>query len=137
MKRGGPLARRTQLNRTRFRHTRPEEGSRREIIQLLDAEVRRIVHGRDRVCVTCGGNDKLEVSHYYRRGHMMLRWDLRNVALQCQHENQSHPMSKAYHTYMQTKYLPSTLNELEHLANDQGKLDDTQLQDLLMELCFQ
>jgi 5-methylcytosine-specific restriction endonuclease McrA len=42
-------------------------------------------------CYTCGFNtgiiDDLQVGHYMSRRHMHLRWDLRNVRMQCAHCN--------------------------------------------------
>ena len=49
----------------------------------LDSVVRKIVRARDKVCVTCGYDDTLQVSHYISRTHISTRWDLRNCNLQC------------------------------------------------------
>jgi len=49
----------------------------------LDAIIRKIVRVRDKVCITCGCDDTLQVSHYISRTHISTRWDLRNCNLQC------------------------------------------------------
>lgn len=57
--------------------------SLKRITKQLDDIVRKIVRERDKVCVTCGFSDTLQVSHYISRTHISTRWDLRNCNLQC------------------------------------------------------
>tara|TARA_R100001594_G_C4011953_1_gene257178 strand:- start:817 stop:1200 length:384 start_codon:yes stop_codon:yes gene_type:complete len=61
----------------------PIKTTLKSITKRLDDIVRKIVRSRDKVCITCGYNDTLQVSHYISRTHISTRWDLKNCNLQC------------------------------------------------------
>lgn len=118
--------------------TKPRAGSRRELIRQLDDEVRRIVRARDVSCVTPSTFSKcfgpLEVSHYLRRGYQSIRWDLRNVHLQCRFHNQEHSKTGInYRIFMFMRYGNGVIDELEWTRRD-PKLSDADLQNLLADL---
>jgi hypothetical protein len=90
------LAHRTRLRRTMMRTTKPKAGSRREIVRELDKLVRLIVIPRDGHCVTCYAVKNLQVSHFFSRRYLAIRWDLDNVHAMCgscnlRHNDNQHP----------------------------------------------
>lgn len=117
--------------------SKPRAGSRRELVRLLDDEVRRIVRARDVTCVTpdayCFG--PLEISHYFRRGFQRIAWDLRNTNLQCQFHNQLHNTNRPpYMIYMVNHYGPGVYEELEASRQNQTPLTYSELETKLEEL---
>jgi 5-methylcytosine-specific restriction endonuclease McrA len=109
-------------------------GSRAWLIEQLDAQVRRIVRARDKVCVTCGSRFNLEVSHFYPRWFLSIRFDLRNCNLQCQtpcHRAHHVEHSKAYENYLKRTYGNGVIAELNARRQSLVKLSDSDLEDLL------
>ena len=127
------LQRRTYIERTPFVTRTPEPGSHADLVAALDAQVRRIVRTRDRVCVKCGSRSRLEVSHFVARWHLHVRWDLRNVALMCRNCHRAYHAgtSTAYQRFMKKVWGQPVINELRALAQCKVKVRDDQLQDAL------
>lgn len=84
----------------------------------LDVVTSRIVRRRDPFCVTCGESrpELLTCSHFYRRGHMAIRFDLRNCNTQCAECNQLHNTNTIpYNDYFLERYGLPVMAELYEL----------------------
>ena len=55
--------------------------NRQKLIEANDDLFREIIRVRDKVCQKTGKTDNLQVSHYWTRGNLRVRWDLDNACL--------------------------------------------------------
>jgi Bacteriophage Lambda NinG protein len=110
-------------------------GSRAWLIDELDAQVRRIVRARDVVCVTCGSRFNLEVSHFFPRWFLSIRFDLTNCNLQCVlcHRKFHQKKSTAYERYMRRTYGQAGIDSLNARRQSLVKLSDSDLSELLSQ----
>lgn len=129
------IRRRSYMRRTPFRTTPPRPDSLRAVVADLDAEVRRIVKKRDKVCVTCGDSAPclLEVSHFISRRYLNTRFDLSNCNLQCRncHKKFHLGQSRKYHTYMIARYGREVLGKLYETRLSMAKPSAAELRTLL------
>ena len=107
----------------------------------LDSIIRKIVRARDGVCVTCGYDDTLQVSHYISRTHISTRWDLRNCNLQCAkcHLKDYHGgFALPYQNHLLRKYKKDIIEVLETLgrktAHEVGLAKYHQREELYLKL---
>lgn len=99
------------------------KGERRKFSQsertLLEAELDKVcsefVRKRDLACVTCGTDQELTCSHFYKRSIQFLRYDVKyNLNTQCLHCNGSHNQDRtAYTNYMRDKHGDNVLETLK------------------------
>lgn len=113
----------------------PPEGTRARVKWELDREVSKKVRARDKKCVTCGTRRNLTCSHYFKRGFMNTRFDLRNCNAQCARCNKLHNrVPWPYRNYMEKKYGQAVIDELFALRNSRAKVETWQMAELLEEL---
>ena len=98
--------------------------SRKGLERKLQSLMREIVIIRDKKCVTCpiwrellsswNVNDPiLQAGHYYSRGAKSIKYDLRNVHLQCKTCNARHRFQQeAFTLYLNRKFGTKWLDEL-------------------------
>lgn len=122
----------------------PVKKTLKSITNKLDNVVRKIVRLRDEVCVTCGFNDTLQVSHYISRTHISTRWSLVNCNLQCAscHLRDFHGgFVVNYQKYLISKHgdgiIESLENEGRKLACDVGLSKYYQREELFKSLSQQ
>jgi hypothetical protein len=110
-------------------------GSRAWLIEQLDAQVRRLVRARDKVCVTCGSRFNLEISHFYPRWFLSIRFDLTNCNLQCVicHRKFHEKKTTAYARYMKRTYGQVGIDALNARRQSLVKLSDSELEELLSQ----
>ena len=126
------LSRRAYMSRSRLVERAPEDGSRKWLIAELDRLTSMIVRGRDGRCVTCGGAQGLQCSHFYSRRYLSVRFDLRNCNAMCSACNRRHNRDRRpYERYMRKAYGPGVVAELDELRLSLEKVTDEQLRDLL------
>jgi hypothetical protein len=92
---------------------------RKRLEDALDKACREYVLLRDEKCILCGSIEVLHNSHYIRRGHHCVRWDLRNQNAMCQrcHFKHHHGYEYLYAEFMHRKYGDAIMDELARLAN--------------------
>lgn len=110
----------------------------------LDTLVSQIVRLRDRYCRTChiavefnadGLPVTLTCSHFIRRGHHSVRWDLRNCNCQCMGCNQYNDRDpKPYRIFMLEKYGKKVVAELEEASFRTKSFSRADLEELGAEL---
>lgn len=96
----------------------------------LQALMRKIVILRDKECVTCpiwreilpngwnSNSDILQAGHYYARGAKSIKYDLRNVHLQCRTCNSKHRFQQeAFTIYILRKLGKEGLEQLTRDKN--------------------
>ena len=126
------LCRRTYMSRSRLVERAPEEGSRKWLIAELDRLTSIIVRKRDKRCVTCGGAQGLQCSHFYSRRYLSVRFDLRNCNAMCSACNRRHNRDrKPYERYMRKTYDPAVILELDQLRSSLEKVTEEELAELL------
>src|SRR3990167_1611492 len=91
--------------------------TRKGLERKLDKLIREIVFLRDASCVTCPiwkeikpefvGSPIMQPGHYFTRGALSVKWDLRNVYKQCKTCNFLHQ----YHREILAKHVLDTLGE--------------------------
>src|SRR3990167_4330660 len=97
--------------------------SRKGFERVLQSLLRDIVILRDKGCVTCPIWQKiisgyrtsptLQAGHYFSRGAKSVKYDLRNVACQCQHCNSLHRYRKeAFTIYLIDKLCKEGFEQL-------------------------
>ena len=129
------LARRRVLHRSPFEVRPPEVGSRRWLVAELDRLTSLIVRRRDRRCVTCGEARGLQCSHFYSRRYLQTRFDLRNCHAMCAGCNRRHNTDPTeYLCFMNERYGPGVVAELERLWRSNRKVTDDELLRALEEL---
>lgn len=89
---------------------------------LADRLVSYIVILRDLRCTTCGGSGNLQAGHFFSRGPLNTKWDLRNVYCQCggcniEHEHNSEPLRRV----LVRAHGEEVLAELERNYNKTAK----------------
>ena len=99
------------------------KGERRKLSQSertqLEAELDRVssefLRLRDTVCVTCGIDQELTCSHFYKRSLQFLRYDVKyNLNCQCKNDNEAHNQDRtAYTNYMLEKHGENVLETLK------------------------
>lgn len=113
----------------------PPKGERWRLIWELDREVSRVVRARDKRCVTCGTRKGLTCSHYFKRGFMWTRFDLRNCNAQCSRCNKRQNTNPApYRAYMVFRYGEEVIAELAALRERKEKFESWQMETLLGQL---
>lgn len=129
------LSRRLFLSRSPFMVRPLETGSRRWLIAELDKYTGLIVRRRDRVkCATCGQRRNLQCSHFYSRRYLATRFDLRNCNGMCAACNRRHNHdASAYLEFMNERYGPAVIAELDALRTNPRKVSDEELRQLLEE----
>jgi hypothetical protein len=126
------LTRRSYLSRSGFYKKPLEVGSRKWLIAELDKYTSIIVRRRDRRCVTCGSRRNLQCSHFYSRRYLAIRFDLVNCNAMCGFCNRRHNRDPfPYVAYMQAKYGPEAVEELNRLRASHRKVTDDELRQLL------
>ncbi len=122
------LTRRSYLSRSGFYNKPLEPGSRKWLIAELDKYTSIIVRRRDRRCVTCGGRRSLQCSHFYSRRYLATRFDLRNCNAMCASCNRRHNSDPTeYLRFMNERYGPDVVAELDGLRSDTRKVTDEEL----------
>jgi hypothetical protein len=125
------LARRAYMSRSPLVERPPEEGSRKWLAEL-DRLTSLIVRRRDVRCVTCGGAQGLQCSHFYSRRYLNIRFDLRNCNAMCSACNRKHNHDRRpYERYMRKTYGPTVITELDRLRLSLEKVTDEELDKLL------
>lgn len=120
------------IERTPFVTKRREPGSILELSDQLDDEVRRIIRGRDRWCVTCGTTKQLEVSHFFSRRHQHIRFDLQNCNAQCRTCNRLHNRNRTpYEKFFKLRYGQKVIDQLDVRRRDMRKVTVDELRELL------
>jgi hypothetical protein len=120
------------MSRARLVERAPEEGSRKWLIAELDRLTSIIVRKRDKRCVTCGGAQGLQCSHFYSRRYLSVRFDLRNCNAMCSACNRRHNRDrKPYERYMRKTYDPAVILELDQLRSSLEKVTEEELAELL------
>lgn len=113
------LSRRAFMSRSRLAARPPEEVSRRWLVAELDRYTSLIVRRRDGRCVTCGGVQGLQCSHFYSRRYLSIRFDLRNCNAMCAGCNRRHNRDRQpYERYMLKRYGAGVIAELDKLRID-------------------
>jgi hypothetical protein len=126
------LIRRSFLSRSGFYKKLLEPGSRKWLIAELDKYTSIIVRRRDRRCVTCSGRRNLQCSHFYSRRYLAIRFNLVNCNAMCGFCNRRHNSNPfAYMRYMQAKYGPEAVEELNDLRSSRRKVTDDELRQTL------
>ena len=94
------------------------------LIRNLQKLMREIVILRDKECVTCpiwrelhgkwqSNSDVLQAGHYYSRGARSVKYDLRNVHLQCKTCNGKHRFQpEAFKLYLLRKFGSEWMEQL-------------------------
>ena len=92
---------------------------RKRLEDKLDKACREYVLRRDRKCILCGSMDVLQNSHYIKRGHHALRWNLYNQHAMCRrcHFRHHHGYEYLYAEFMHKTYGQDVMDELTRLAN--------------------
>jgi len=92
---------------------------RKRLEEALDKACREYVLARDEKCILCGSIDVLQNSHYIRRGHHSVRWDLRNQHAMCKrcHYKHHNGYEYLYAEFMHKTYGDEVMEELTALAN--------------------
>jgi hypothetical protein len=92
---------------------------RKRLEEALDKACREYVIARDEKCILCGSTDVLQNSHYIRRGHHRIRWDLRNQHAMCKrcHYKHHNGYEYLYAEFMHKTYGDEVMEELTALAN--------------------
>ena len=126
------LGRRSFLSRSPFTLKPLERSSRRWLIAELDKYTSLIVRRRDRRCVTCGSRQALQCSHFYSRHYLTIRFDLRNCNGMCSTCNRRHNSdATAYQRFMNERYGPAVVAELDGMRISMRKVSDEELLKLL------
>jgi hypothetical protein len=119
------LTRRSYLSRSGFYKKPLEPGSRKWLIAELDKYTSIIVRRRDRRCVTCGSPRNLQCSHFYSRRYLLIRFDLTNCNAMCGSCNRRHNFDPfPYMAFMQEKYGPEAVEELNARRDSRRKVTD-------------
>ena len=122
------LPRRRVLHRSPFIEKPAEVGSRRWLVAELDRLTSLVVRRRDHACVTCGDARGLQCSHFYSRRHLAVRFDLRNCNAMCVDCNRRHNSDPAaYLDFMNSRYGPEAVAELDELRTSMSKVTDEEL----------
>lgn len=125
------LTRRAYLSRSGFFDKPHEVGSRKWLIAELDKYTSIIVRRRDRRCVTCGTWRNLQCSHFYSRRYLATRFNLINCNAMCGRCNRRHNTDPLpYMGYMQKKYGPEAVAELNDLRMSICKVTDEELRQM-------
>lgn len=107
-------------------------GSRKWLVAELDRLTSLIVRRRDGRCVTCGGAQGLQCSHFYSRRHLNIRFDLRNCNAMCSACNRRHNRNRRpYERYMRKTYGAAAVAELDSLRAGLEKVTDEALSEML------
>ena len=126
------LSRRAYMSRSRLVERSPEEGSRKWLVAELDRLTSLIVRKRDKRCVTCGGAQGLQCSHFYSRRYLSVRFDLRNCNAMCAGCNRRHNRDRRpYERYMLKTYGSGVTAKLDGLRMGLEKVTDEELGELL------
>lgn len=97
------------------------------LTKKADAVFSKFIRDRDAVelkgkCCTCG-KEGTQAGHYISRRYKVLRWDVRNVALQCSRCNcWEAGASDEFALFLVNKYGIDILNELHYLKMTPFKL---------------
>jgi hypothetical protein len=119
---------RTGLQRSDFKTTRPRKDSRRALKDDLDRIFSLFIRLRDGSCVLCGSTQNLECSHFHGRGNPALRFHPLNAHACCQSCNQAHNDNREPYTKFYLRlYGQNALNALEEINRDYHKADDSEL----------
>jgi hypothetical protein len=100
---------------------RREKTEYQVLVAQLDDLVSQIVHLRDKnTCVICGSTARPQAGHVFVRDRKRVRWDLRNVHVQCASCNLRHRFDQApyFYWFMQIYGKPA-FDELYELAEGQ------------------
>lgn len=132
---------RTQIARTSMKKRRPSKGPSvdgddlRTIREDCDQLIRDIIKLRDDRCFTCPETKNLHVGHLFRRGIASVRFDLRNVAAQCDRCNGVHEEEPEHYigAYVQ-KFGEVAFYQLKTLSTWQSKLQYTDMISIRDEL---
>lgn len=126
------LTRRSYLSRSGFYKKPLEPESRKWLIAELDKYTSIIVRRRDRRCVTCGSLRNLQCSHFYSRRYLLIRFDLTNCNAMCGRCNKRHNYDPfPYMGFMQERYGPEAVEELNALRAIRRKVTDDELRETL------
>lgn len=111
------------------------KASRKTIVRKLDKLCGDIVKGRDGKCVICGTREKLTPGHIFSRIAYSTRWDLQNIATQCQscnfrHESDPYPLFN----WFTARYGIGALDELHKRYVTPRKFKTYQLEELYQSL---
>lgn len=107
----------------------------KQLVKHLDTLCRIIVICRDKRCVICGSTNRLQCGHFLRRGLYGVRWDLRNVHVQCEFCNNEHESNTdKYHWFMVDTYGGEVLDELYSKAGQHTKFSREELVQIYKEL---
>src|SRR5215213_4059035 len=127
------LTRRAFMSRSKLVERLREEGSRGWLIGELDRLTSLIARRRDGRCVTCGGAQGLQCSHFYSRRHLSIRFDLRNCNAMCSACNRRHNRNRRpYERYMRKKYGAAAVAELDWLRAGLEKVTDEEVREMLL-----
>jgi hypothetical protein len=111
-----------------------KQGERRKLEKKLWSVMSLYVRKRDGVCVTCGCEEGLTMSHYINARCQILRYNEYNCNAQCKTCNFTHNYwPHVYEGFMRRKYGAVVLDELESLyeRHKSYKWTVPQLQELL------
>lgn len=119
---------RSRRSRSGFHEKTFEPVTRRWLVAELDKYTSLVVRRRDRRCVTCGTGRDLQCSHFYSRRHLVIRFNLINCNAMCGFCNRRHNRDPfPYMSYMQAKYGPEAVEELNALRASRRKVTDDEL----------
>ena len=130
------LERRSRLSRTSGLQARPYHSlsTRQGLIAALDSVVSKIVRKRDGHCLTCGTEDDLTCSHFYKRRFHSTRWSLANCHAQCSSCNNRHNVDPFPYLYaLQEKIGKDAVLELLKVRDSKIYFTDDQLRTMLDE----
>jgi len=88
-------------------------------------------------CYTCGKKDHwkyLQCSHYIKRSHYGLRWDIRNAKPACVNCNEILSGNINEYTIRLEKEQPGITNQLKEKSKEICKYDRAELKELIIDL---
>lgn len=110
--------------------------NRKTVVKKLDKIVGDIVKLRDGSrCVTCGGTKNICPGHLFSRVAYSTRWNLDNVACQCQSCNYRHELNAyPYFDWFLKRYGKARLDELHMIYSTPRPFKTWELEELYDEL---
>jgi hypothetical protein len=118
----------------RCRDKKPHKKSIKGLVVKLDGVFSKYIRLRDKcICITCGKRDilsKMDCGHYITRQCRATRWDEKNCACQCQHDNRYlEGVKDVFALKLQKKYGDNILQELNDKKNQIFKVSPEWLED--------
>lgn len=99
-----------------------KKSDRKKLEDRADRAMSLYVRRRDRRCVLCGSEYKLQAGHVLTRGAKSVRWDERNVFCQCRNCNLRHEYHpEIYYEWYINRFGAKQFEELIRDANTPKK----------------